>query len=520
MKVLTMPKVGIVILLSLVLSGCSNPTPVSQEESQASQEESQEVDSLSGTLQVALISDVQSFDPFSRAAPQWPIVQNIYDTLVRYTSDQVAIPGLASAWEFAPDNASVTLTIQPNAKWHSGNPVTAEDIVANFNRAMVEETGANMFPLTRPIQSVEVADGRNVLIKFSSSIPNQAATDIFQQLAMIEPDYFDRLANEASGSGPFKLGSWSPGIGMTLVANEDYWGEGPFLESIEFTIYSDVDAMVAALQGGGTVDIAMGVPAKDAGSLAEYDVSLGAPGSLVLDLRLNTVVAPFDNKTVRQALSWHAVDREGIVSAVLFGQSVPALTFFDAGPFADKNLGTSKAFNLDKAQAMLDAEGIDLTGVAVEMLVDTRFPDVTAIAEILKSDWEKLGLVVTLVPGEDVFDRYMAGDFTVLPSITASGNRYPLAGFAGSITRPENNPAFGLGDAPQEWKEIADKLQRAQSPADEVAAAEHLLDYFIDQAWALAIADRSSVVAQSKRVVGFEFTIDTMPVFQRVKLAD
>ena len=427
MKVLTMPKVGIVILLSLVLSGCSNPTPVSQEESQASQEESQEVDSLSGTLQVALISDVQSFDPFSRAAPQWPIVQNIYDTLVRYTSDQVAIPGLASAWEFAPDNASVTLTIQPNAKWHSGNPVTAEDIVANFDRAMVEETGAHMFAATGPIESVEVTDGTKVLVKFDNAIPTRAATDIFQQIAMIEPDYFDRLANEASGSGPFKLESWSPGIGMTLVANEDYWGEGPFLESIEFTIYSDVDAMVAALQGGGTVDIAMGVPAKDVGSLSgEYDVVLGAPGSLVLDLRLNTITPPFDNKTVRQALSWHAVDREGIVSAVLFGQSVPALTYFDAGPFADENLGTSKEFSLDKAQAMLDAEGIDLTGVQVEMLVDTRFPDVTAIAEILTSDWEKLGLVVTLVPGDDVFDRYLAGDFMVLPSITATGNRYPF----------------------------------------------------------------------------------------------
>jgi len=518
MKALTMPKVGIVILLSLVLAACSNVT-TAEDESTPSAAAIGDTGPV-GTLQVGLINDVESFDPFSRAAPQWPIVKNIYDSLVRYTSDQVAIPGLASAWEFASDNASVTLTIQPDAKWHSGNSVTAEDIVANFDRAMLEETGAHMFAATGPIESVSVAEGR-VLVKFDTPIPTQAATDIFQQISMIEPDYFDRLANEASGSGPYKLDSWSPGIGMTLLANEEYWGEGPYLESIVFTVFSDVDALVAALQGGGTVDIAIGVPAKDAGSLSDqYNVVLGAPGSLVLDLRLNTTKPPFDNKTVRQALSWHAVNREGIVSAVMFGQSVPALTFFDAGPFTDISLGTSKEFDLDKARAMLDAAGIDLTGVPVEMLVDTRFPDVTAINEILKSDWEKLGLVVTLVPGEDVFDRYLAGDFMALPSITASGNKYPLAAFGGSITRAENNPAFGPGTPPQEWQDIAAELQSALSPAAQDAAAKHLIDYFVDEAWALAIADRSTVIAISKTVVGFDFTIDTMPIFQLVRFAE
>jgi len=522
MKVSALPKIGIVILLSLLIAGCSNST-LENQTLENQDEDSQEavVEGPSGTLQVGLTTDIVSFDPFSRAAPQWPIVQNIYDTLIRYSSDQVAMPGLASSWEFAPDNSSVTLTIQPNAKWHSGEPVTAEDIVANFDRAMIEESGAHMFAATAPIESVTVADGTKVLVKFDNPLPTKAATDIFQQIAMIEPAYFDRLANEASGTGPFKLESWRPGIDMTLVANEDYWGEGPFLESIVFTVFSDADALVAALQGGGTVDVAMGIPAKDAGTLSgDYDIALGAKGSLVLDLRLNTTVPPFDNKTVRQALSWHAVDREGIVSAVLFGQSVPALTFFDAGPFADKNLGTSKEFSLDKAREMLAAEGIDLTGVEVEMLVDARFADVTAITEILKSDWEKLGLVVTLVPGEDVFDRYLAGDFAVIPSITAGGNRYPLAGFGGSITRALDNPAFGPGSPPQEWQDIAAELQNALTPAQQSAASKHAIDFFIDEAWALAIADRSSVIATSKAIVGFDFTIDTMPVFQNVRFSE
>ena len=95
-----------------------------------------------------------------------------------------------------------------------------------------------------------------------------------------------------------------------------------------------------------------------------------------------------------------------------------------------------------------------------------------------------------------------------------------MAGFGGSITRAVNNPAFGPGTPPQEWQDIAAELQLALSSADQDKAAQHLFDYFIDEAWDLAIADRSTVIALSKSVVGFDFTIDTMPVFQGVRLSE
>lgn len=473
-----------------------------------------------GTLKIGLTTDVGGFDPFSRAATQWPIVQNIYDTLVRYTPDQEAVPGLMASWEFADDGTSMTMTLQPDATWHSGADVTADDIVANFDRAMTEATGAHMFTATDPVSSVTAVDDDTILIEFDGPFPSRAATDMLQQLAMIEPSFFNNLDNQASGSGPYKLGSWDPGIQLTLVANEDYWGDGPFLETLEFTVFSDSDALVAALQAGNTIQLASDIPGKDAASLVgPYDVFPGAPGSLVLDLRINTMAPPFDNKVVRQALGWHAVDRQGIVDAILYGLSVPSLTVFDAGPFLDISFGTSKEFNLDVAQAHLDSAGIDLTGVEIEMLVDTRFDDVQAIAEVLKSDWEKLGLVVTLVPGDDVFDRYLAGDFAAYPSITSNGNKYPLAAFSGSIYRSEANPAFGPGTPPQEWLDIRADLQTALTPEAQEAAAAHLIDYYVDEAWALTVADRPTLFAVSTGVLGFEFTVDSMPVYQYVRLA-
>jgi hypothetical protein len=118
-----------------------------------------------------------------------------------------------------------------------------------------------------------------------------------------------------------------------------------------------------------------------------------------------------------------------------------------------------------------------------------------------------------------VFDRYLAGDFMVIPSITANGNKYPVVAFGGSINREENNPAFGPGTPPQEWQDIRDELATALTPAEQEAAAEHLVDYFVDEAWALSVADRPSLFAVSQNVSGFDFTIDSMPVFQLASLS-
>ena len=65
-----------------------------------------------GTLRVALLSDMQSFDPMNFTTLNFPLIKNLYDSLIEYDAAGAAIPSLATAWKIAPDNTAVTVTLR------------------------------------------------------------------------------------------------------------------------------------------------------------------------------------------------------------------------------------------------------------------------------------------------------------------------------------------------------------------------------------------------------------------------
>ena len=114
-------------------------------------------------------------------------------------------------------------------------------------------------------------------------------------------------------------------ITTTLERNTAYWGQGvPWADRVVFKVFSDSDAMVAALQSG-ICDLIIAVPPKDTARLAkEFTMVRGTPGALTYEVRVNGAKPPFDKKEARQALHY-AIDRQGIVNNVLFGVSEPTV---------------------------------------------------------------------------------------------------------------------------------------------------------------------------------------------------
>ena len=73
----------------------------------------------------AILADISNFDPQQFLTINFPLIKNIYDSLIEYTPDGKAVPSLATAWKIAPDNTSVTLTLRKDVKFHSGTPFNA-----------------------------------------------------------------------------------------------------------------------------------------------------------------------------------------------------------------------------------------------------------------------------------------------------------------------------------------------------------------------------------------------------------
>jgi ABC-type transport system substrate-binding protein len=219
-----------------------------------------------GTITVGMPNDFLTFDPHNLAFANFTLQQNLYDTLTRYDQTLKPLPGLAERWVVAPDGQSVTLTLRKGVKFHSGKDLVGTDVVKNFEKAADKDRGANMLPAVANVAEVTAPDPATVVIKFKKVSPE--VFDLLQAMAIIEPAAMDSLKNRGSGTGPFKFVEWMPGDHTTLERNPAYWGQGaPWADRVVFKVFSDSDAMVAALQSG-ICDLIIAVPPKDTARLA------------------------------------------------------------------------------------------------------------------------------------------------------------------------------------------------------------------------------------------------------------
>jgi ABC-type transport system substrate-binding protein len=469
-----------------------------------------------GTLTVGMPNDWNTFDPHNLAFANFTLQQNLYDTLTRYDATLKPLPGLAERWTVAPDGQSVTLTLRKGVKFHSGKDMVAADVVKNFEKAADKDRGINMYPAVTNVAEVTAPDAGTVLVKFKKVSPE--VFDLLQAMAIIEPSAMDSLKNRGSGTGPFKFVEWVPGDRTVLERNTAYWGQGtPWVDRVVFKVFSDSDAMVAALQSG-ICDLIIAVPPKDTARLArEFSMVRGTPGALTYEVRINGTKPPFDKKEARQALHY-AIDRQGIVNNVLFGVSEPTvLPFSRNSPAYDRSVLAKYPFDLKRAKEMFEKAGI--AGGKAECLSLPQFPELPAISQVLKADLAKIGFTLDIVMLDSTlyYKRMLGGDFQVCPSFSGNTQKYPTRVALNSIYRPANNPVWG-NEVPRAYLDALNEANGTIDPAKQKAAFAKLNAAILDEAWVLSIAYRQSVFGLAKHVDGFAYTIDDMAVLESTSL--
>jgi peptide/nickel transport system substrate-binding protein len=469
-----------------------------------------------GTLTVGMPNDFNTFDPHNLSFANFTLQQNLYDTLIRYDQNLRPQPGLAERWTVAPDGQSVTLALRKGVKFHSGKELAAADVVKNFEKAADKDRGANMLPAVANVAEVTAPDAQTVVIKFKKVSPE--ITDILQAMAIIEPAAMDSLKNRGVGTGPFKFVEWVPGDHTTLERNPAYWNApAPWVDRVIFKVFTDSDAMVAALQSG-ICDLVVSMPPKDVARLSrEFNLVRGHPGALTYEIRVNGTKPPFDKKEARQALLY-AVDRKGVVDNVLFGVSEPTVLPFSTRSAAyDASTLQRYAFNLNRAKELFAKAGI--TGGKAECLALPQFPELPAIGQVLKADLAKIGFTVDLVvlDSTQYYKRVLGGDFQLATSFSGNTQKYPTRVSLNSIYRAANNPVWG-NNVPKAYVDALNEANGTIDPAKQKAAFAKLGAAILDEAWVISIAYRQSVFGLAKHVDGFAFTVDDMAVLENVSL--
>ncbi len=274
----------------------------------------------------------------------------VYDALINWdlssaTKAAELLPGLATAWKVDDkDRRRWTLTIRKGAMYHDGSEFTAAAAVWNFDKLLKQDA-----PQFDPKQAAQgrsripgIASYRAVdkyTLEIRTSEPDAFLPYQITWIPMSSPAHWEKVgkswdayAKSPSGTGPFRLVSWTPRERAEMVPNKNYWDPKrvPKLERLILVPLPESNTRIAALRSGQVDWIE--APAPDAVA------SLKAAGfTIVTNAYPHNWVwhfsridgSPFNDARIRRAANL-AVDREGL-NKLLGGLSTPAKGFAEPG---------------------------------------------------------------------------------------------------------------------------------------------------------------------------------------------
>lgn len=321
------------------------------------------------TLNALIANDSQSFTIIAG-----PLFEALTGTS---PVDGSVVPALADYWEFGADGLTYTFHLRKNVKWHDGQPFTADDVQFSFDsmanpklnnsyrESILDETESwkkvddYTFEIKAKRKTVTFLwDVPGVVLVMPKHIWESVPLDKWQN----DDGSTGKDPKKVVGTGPFKLKEWVVGDHVTVVRNDQYYGDIPNIDSFIYHVVPDAATQVQALKTG-EADIADAIP------FAQVDDIKNTPG---LDVNafptytfwfylynLDPSVTPlFQDKQVRQALFW-ALDRESLVKNITFGfaevaqGTQPKVSI----AYAPDKITTHYTYDPDKAKQLLDAAG-------------------------------------------------------------------------------------------------------------------------------------------------------------------
>jgi peptide/nickel transport system substrate-binding protein len=354
-----------------------------------------------------------SLDPGTAdSSATFSIIAQWGDTIVRVGSEGQLEPSLAESFSSNAEGTEWTFTIREGVKFHDGSEMTADDVLATFNRHSDENSKSGALGIMKGITAMAV-NGRDVSITLETGNADLPYL-LSDYHLVIQPKGGVDAPTAAVGTGPYKLVSADAGVRYVFEKHADYWDttRGHY-DGVEIIIINDSTARNSALQSG-QVHVINRVEPKVAKLLAR-DAGINVTntpgrGHYVFIMHCNT--APFDNNDLRLALKY-SINREEMVDKILDGYgSVGNDTPINAAyPLFDPTI-EQRPFDLEKAAEHYAASGHDGSPIELEV-ADGAFPGAVDAATLWQASANQAGipLVIKKVPD----DGYWSDVWNVKP---------------------------------------------------------------------------------------------------------
>ena len=229
------------------------------------------------------------------------------------------MPEVATAWEANEGQDVWEVTIREDIQFHDGRPLTVEDVIASYNLHKNPKLGTSF--AKKLVDRVEKAGPNRV--RFFLLTPNsEFAWNMAEyRQAILPAGPLEEMGLSGIGSGPFKFAKIDVGRRFIYEANENYWGRGPYLDTLECVNLPGMNSLNGYLSG--QFDMLASVDPSIVGQLSQTPntvIDIAKAGDQILMVLPKYEESPFMDKRVRQALTL-ALDREAIIRIVYDGKT-------------------------------------------------------------------------------------------------------------------------------------------------------------------------------------------------------
>ncbi|EEX66812.1 oligopeptide ABC transporter substrate-binding protein OppA [Vibrio metoecus] len=371
-------------------------------------------------------TEVASLDPHkTEGVPESNVIRDLLEGLVNQDANGNVVPGVAESWE-TTDNKTFTFHIRKEAKWSNGDPVTAQDFVYSFQRAVDPATASPYswyMEYTKMINAKEIIAGE----KDKSTLGVKAIDDKTLMFELESPvPYFVMMMGHTTvkpvhkatvekygeqwtkpehfvGNGAYVLDKWVVNERLELKRNPQYWDDKNTV--LNKVTYLPIENQVAEMNRflSGEIQITNELPLEHFKRLKkEHPESVQVQGQLcTYYYGFNTAKAPFDDVRVRQALSY-AIDRDVISDAILGQGQKPAyfLTPEITAGFSPEMPAYGKMTQKERvaeAKKLLEAAGYSKSNPLKFTLLYNTSENHKKIATAVQSMWKTtLGVDIAL----------------------------------------------------------------------------------------------------------------------------
>ncbi len=391
------------------------------------------------------IDDITTLDPaqsFEFAGSD--ISRNMYGKLVNFDPADLSKgyqPDLAESWTVSEDGRTITFKMRPGVKFHSGNPVTAEDAVFSLRRAVkLDKTPSFIltqfgFSKDNADQTIKLIDKMTFSIttdkKYATSFVLNCLTStiggIVDKKTVMSHEKDGDLGNgwlktNEAGSGAYKLVNWKPNESYTLVANKEFYLGKPKLDRVVVRHIQE-SATQRLLLEKGDIDIARNLNPQDVAGIsgkAGLAVDSDLRGRLMY-ISLNQKDPNLSKPKVIMAIKY-LIDYKGMQDSFLKGQYTIHEAFLPRtylGEISDKPY----SYNLEKAKALLKEAGLE-GGFKVKINV-REAQERIEIAQSIQNTFAKANIKVSIEvgTGKQTLSVYRAREHQIY--VGAWGPDYP-----------------------------------------------------------------------------------------------